>query len=153
MMSFSNSLIDMNKLLAVILLTLSVAAHADCFDDAAAYHNVNPWILRAIAAQESSFRPNTVVRNKNNSIDVGATGINSVHFPELAKYGIRPTDLLNGCNAVYVAGWLLRRHMDKAGNTWEAVGWFRSRNNPYKDEYIADIQKRIADWQRQGLIQ
>lgn len=89
---------------------------ADCFDDAAAYHHVNPWILRAIAARESGFKPNTLVSNSNHTVDIGQAGINSVHLPELARYGISREDLLDGCKSTYVSGWQLAKKIHKFGN-------------------------------------
>lgn len=86
---------------------LAVFAHvgtakADCFNDSAAYHNVNPWILRAIVARESGFNPTIQARNTNGLVDVGHAGIISVHFEELAKYGVSRSDLLGPCKAIFV---------------------------------------------------
>ena len=141
----------MNKLIAcLILLTLSFSTKADCFDDAAARHRVNPWVLKAIAFGESSFRPNVISKNTNNTIDVGATGTNSVHFPELRKYGIEPEDLLDPCKSIYVAAWLYRKKVEKYGNTWDAVGAYHSENSPNKERYIAKIQSILRQWSQVG---
>ena len=60
---------------AVLALALlgPLPASADCFDDAAQYHTVNPWVLRAITAQESGFNPNVKHRPMRmaRSIEVG----------------------------------------------------------------------------------
>jgi lysozyme-related protein Hpa2 len=140
------------RVLLVLLCTVWTTAQADCFDDAAAYHLVNPWILRAIAYQESSFKADTIHKNSNNTIDVGATGINSVHFPELRKFGIQPQDLLNPCNAIYVAGWLYRKKVLKFGNSWFAVGAFHSETPAENEKYQRSVQKTINTWRNQGLI-
>lgn len=63
-----------------LLFVLSFKANADCIDDAAIYHNVNPWILRAIIYIESSSNPSAIHTNTNNTIDIGRTGTNQVHF-------------------------------------------------------------------------
>lgn len=72
--------------LALALLA-PIPATADCFDDAARYHNVNPWILRAIATQESRFNPTAIHPvNRDGTRYHGMTGI-TVHLPELADTG------------------------------------------------------------------
>lgn len=127
-------------------------AHADCFDDAAAYHHVNPWILRAIAAQESGFRPNTVARNTNGSEDIGLVGTNSVHLPELARYGISRNDLLDSCKSIFIGAWGLAKKVKKYGNTWKAVGAYHSETPVYRDRYEVLIRQIIDFWIAQGLM-
>jgi soluble lytic murein transglycosylase-like protein len=134
------------------MCTAPTAARADCFDDAAQYHQVNPWILRAIAARESRFIPSTVSRNTNNTVDIGIAGINSVHLPELARYGISQNDLLDGCKAVYVEGWRLAKMVKKYGNTWVAVGAYHSETPGYRDRYASLIRQIIDLWAAQGLM-
>ncbi|UTY60558.1 lytic transglycosylase domain-containing protein [Massilia sp. erpn] len=127
-------------------------AQADCFDEAAQFHQVNPWILRAIAARESRFNPATVSRNSNGTVDIGMTGTNSVHLPELARYGISQGDLLDGCKASYVAAWRLAKQVRKYGNTWEAVGAYHSETPKYRDRYASLIRQIIEFWAAQGLM-
>ena len=135
-----------------IALHVPLTAAADCFEEAAQYHNVNPWILRAIAAQESRFKADTVVRNTNGSVDRGMTGINSIHLPELAKYGITAGDLMDSCKSVYLAGWHLRKKVRKFGNTWTAVGAYHSETPRYRDRYAASIRKIIDYWAAKGIL-
>lgn len=141
-----------SAILALALVAPTTAA-ADCFDDAARYHNVNPWILRAIAAQESRFNP-TVKHpvNANGSRDHGMTGINDVHLPELARYGITAGDLRDGCKSVFLAGWHLRNMTNKFGNTWEAVGAYNSKTPSKRDIYKEKIRRIINFWIEQGII-
>lgn len=56
---------------AVALALLApLPATASCFEEAAQYHSVNPWILRAIAAQESRFYPTAKHRrNKDGTLE------------------------------------------------------------------------------------
>jgi hypothetical protein len=65
------------------LLLVAGPCRADCIDDAADYHRVHPYVLRAIAFQESRMRPAAVNRNADGSVDFGMMGINSVHLAEL----------------------------------------------------------------------
>src|SRR5262249_9697979 len=62
---------------------IPVAAPADCIDDAALHHQVNPYVLRAIGWQESRLNPEALHRNENGTTDLGAFQINSIHLPTL----------------------------------------------------------------------
>lgn len=138
--------------MALALLSPLTAA-ADCFDDAAQYHHVNPWILRAIAAHESHFNPmadHSV--NSDGSRDHGMTGINDVHLPELARYGVTVDDLRDGCKSVFVAGWHLRKMVDKFGNTWAAVGAYNSKTPSKRDVYAQKIRRIVDFWIENGII-
>ncbi|ENZ77919.1 MULTISPECIES: lytic transglycosylase domain-containing protein [Ralstonia] len=130
----------------VALLICSLPAKADCFDDAGAYQTVNPYVLRAIAWHESKGDPTAVHRNANGSIDVGELQINSVHFRELATWGITPSALLDRCINIYVAAWRLKTKMAKYGNTWEAIGAYHSETPQYRDRYARDIQQILTSW-------
>ena len=123
------------------------AAHADCFDDAAAYQKVNPLILRAIAWQESHNRPNALHKNANGSIDYGVMQINSVHLPVLSHYGISSQVLMQPCKNVYIAAWHLRREMNKYGNSWRAVGGYHSETPALRDQYAHQIMGILNRWQ------
>jgi soluble lytic murein transglycosylase-like protein len=133
----------------VILLFMCRAspdARADCFDDASAYHQVNPWILRAIAFQESKFRPSTIIHNKNRSVDRGLMGINSIHDESLAKFGIGPDDLMDGCKSVYIGAWAYRKKIKRHGNTCKAIGAYHSETPEYRDKYVVAIRGVLAGW-------
>jgi soluble lytic murein transglycosylase-like protein len=138
--------------LALALLT-SVPASADCFDDAAQFHNVNPWILRAIAAQESRFNPAAKhAVNSDGTRDHGMSGINDVHLPELARHGITVSDLRDACKSVFVAGWHLRNMTNRFGNTWEAVGAYHSKTPSKRNAYKEKIRRIVDFWIEQGII-
>jgi soluble lytic murein transglycosylase-like protein len=119
---------------------------ADCYDDAARYQNVNPWVVRAIVAKESGFRPGIVTTNKNGSRDYGEGGINSVHLPELAKYGWTAQHLLDTCSNLQVVAWRLAKKIARHGNTWTAVGAYHSETPNLRDRYAADIRRILAHW-------
>lgn len=122
----------------------SIGAYADCFDDAAAFHRVNPTILRAIAIVESGGRAAAVNHNANGSIDYGEMQINSIHLGELAQYGMSRDDLFDGCKSVYTGAWILRKSINKYGNTWAAIGSYHSATPVYRDQYAAKV-KAVAE--------
>ncbi|WGS53902.1 lytic transglycosylase domain-containing protein [Paraburkholderia sp. D15] len=124
------------------------AAHAadDCFNEAAAYQGVNPWVLRALAWYESKGDPFAVHRNANGSIDVGQLQINSIHFNALEREGVPHRALIDPCVNVYVAAWLLKQKMVKHGNTWRAIGAYHSETPRERDAYARGIRKVLVAW-------
>ncbi|MBN3759801.1 lytic transglycosylase domain-containing protein [Burkholderia sp. Ac-20365] len=127
----------------------ALPAHADCFDDAAAWQHLNPLILRAIAWQESHNNADATHANANGSIDYGVMQINSIHLPELARYGIRRDALMVPCKNVYIAAWHLRKQVVRYGNTWAAVGAYHSSTPALRDDYARRIAAIIERWQRE----
>ncbi|HEX7724763.1 MAG TPA: lytic transglycosylase domain-containing protein [Candidatus Paceibacterota bacterium] len=125
-------------MLAVISL-IAVPASADCFDDAANYHQVHAGILRALAIRENVRCDGTVRRNTNGSVDVGCMQINSVHFSELAKYGIAPRELLDQCKNIYIGAWHYKKKIQKYGNNWIAVGAYHSETPSRRDRYSYEV--------------
>lgn len=103
-----------------------------CWDDAAKYHGLDPWLLYAIAKTESSFNPSAINRNKNGTYDVGLMQINSIHLPELQKYGIPASALKNACASTYIGAWILAKNFKRYGHTWEAIAAYNvgSLNTP-----------------------
>ncbi|MCR4469778.1 MULTISPECIES: lytic transglycosylase domain-containing protein [unclassified Burkholderia] len=131
---------------SVTIALMMQSAHADCFDDAAAYQHVNPLILRAIAWQESHNRPNATHLNANGSLDYGLMQINSIHLRELARYHIDRDALMHPCKNVYIAAWHLRGKMEKYGNTWAAVGAYHSETPAERDFYARHIAAIVRQW-------
>jgi soluble lytic murein transglycosylase-like protein len=144
----------------IALLATAHQAHAQaphpkvvvsaCVTAAALFHGVNPLILNAIIFHESRNNSQLVLKNKNGSVDVGLAGLNSVHFTELARYGIKPDQLLDGCVNTYVAAWLLAKQVKANGNTWIAVGSYHSRTPEHRDRYAKQIYSVLRGW---GVVQ
>jgi soluble lytic murein transglycosylase-like protein len=126
----------------------ALPAQADCFDQAAQYHRVNPLILRAIAWQESRNRPDAINKNKNGSTDYGLMQINSIHLATLSSYGISSATLLQPCKSIYIAAWHLRRKMNRYGNTWQAIGAYHSETPRLRDHYARQIINILSRWQQ-----
>jgi hypothetical protein len=137
-------------LVALAALMSARHAHADCFDDAALYENVNPMLLRAIAWQESHNHAEATHTNNNGSVDYGVMQINSVHMPTLAQYGISISTLMQPCANVYIGAWHLRHQMNRYGNTWEAVGAYHSETPALRDQYSQRIYAILASWNQLG---
>ena len=133
-------------LLCASTALVTSAAHADCFDDAAAWQRLNPLILRAIAWQESHNKADATHANANGSTDYGVMQINSIHLPELERYGIRRDALMVPCKNVYIAAWHLRKQVVRYGNTWTAVGAYHSSTPALRDDYARRIATIIERW-------
>jgi soluble lytic murein transglycosylase-like protein len=124
----------------------ALPARADCIDDAALRHQVNPLVLRAIGWQESRLRPDAVGRNANGTFDLGAFQINSTHLPVLARHGIAATALADGCVCAEVAAWHYRRQVERLGNTWQAVGAYHSATPALAAAYANRIATILIRW-------
>ena len=99
-----------------------------CFKEAAAFHNVDPWLLASIAYVESRFNPNAKNMNKNGSYDTGMMQINSTWIPTLERKGINKSVLLNPCASAYIGAWILSDNIKRYGYTWRAIGAYNSAN-------------------------
>jgi soluble lytic murein transglycosylase-like protein len=138
----------LNRTLALAFVTLcelfATPAHArvtqDCFAAAGAYQHVSPVVLRAIAWQESHENADAMHLNRNGSVDYGMMQINSIHLPDLARYRITVSDLMDPCSSVFVAAWYLHRMVVKYGNTWTAVGAYHSKTPVERDRYALSIR-------------
>ena len=115
-----------------------------CLAPAAQRHGVNPKILRAILQVESGMRANAVNHNPNGTVDVGMAQINSIHFPELAQWGITPTQLLDPCVATHVAAWHLKRSLLRHGNTWFGVAAYHSATPEHNWRYQELVRREMA---------
>lgn len=123
-----------------------LAHPADCITAAAVHHQVSPYILRAIAWQESRLNPQAMNRNTNGSVDYGALQINSIHLKRLAQFGVDATNLMDPCVSAYVGAWLLREQFERYGNTWQAVGAYHSRTPALNARYAAGVRRTLERW-------
>jgi len=115
-----------------------------CLAPAAQRHGVNPKILRAILQVESGMRAHVVNHNANGTMDVGMAQINSIHFPELAQWGITPDRLLDPCVATHVAAWHLKRSLLRHGNTWFGVAAYHSTTPEHNLRYQELVRREMA---------
>lgn len=129
---------------AVVALSVPMAAHAYCFEQAEARYWVNRDLLRAIAQQESGMNPRAINRNKNGSMDVGLMQINSTWFPLLAKYGVDKDWLFDPCYNVMMGAWILAKNIDRYGVTWKAVGAYNAVSPEKQTVYARKIEGQLG---------
>ena len=114
-----------------LLVLLSQSALANCWDRAAHYYHVDPWLLYAIAHVESGMNPYAVGQNSDGTRDVGLMQINSSHFPALKRQGIDEYRLtMEPCTSVMVGASILSDMIKVYGNNWEAVGAYNAGLKP-----------------------
>lgn len=115
------------KRLLLLLLILSQSALANCWDKAAHYYHVDPYLLYAIANVESGMNPYAVGTNHDGTHDVGLMQINSSHFSELERRGISERRLMTEpCTSIMVGASILSGMINVYGYNWEAVGAYNA---------------------------
>ena len=125
-----------------------------CWDSAAKYHKVDPWLLYSIAYVESRFNPNAVGKNKNGTKDLGMMQINDkVWLPKLAKIGISKDMLKDPCVSVYVGAWILRQNIDEFGYTAKAIGAYNSRTPVHNKNYARKVYDAYAKFTKIHKLQ
>ena len=124
--------------------TARTPAAERCLLPAAQRHGVNPKILRAILQVESGMQAHVVNRNRNGTLDVGMAQINSIHFPELAQWGITPDQLMDPCVATHVAAWHLKRNLLRHGDTWFGVAAYHSATPAHNLRYQELVRREMA---------
>lgn len=134
------------RLIVILLPWLVSIARADCIDQAAARHDVNSFVLRAIGWHESRLKSGAVGRNQNGTFDIGAFQINTTHLRTLSRYGIDEQALKDGCVSAYVGAWHYRKQVLEFGNTWYAVGAYHSRTPARAAWYANSIALVLMAW-------
>jgi len=130
-------------LLFVAFLFSAQTCFADCLNDAAAYHHLNPALVHAIAQHESGMRADAVNQNGDGSEDIGLMQINSSWLPTLARYGIGRAQLFNACVNAYVGSWILASNIKQFGMSWRAVGAYNARSPQKQLIYARAIYRRL----------
>lgn len=121
-----------------------------CIIPAAQYHGVNHNILWAILKVESNFKPGTVAKNTNGTSDYGMGGMNTIHMPKLAKFGITPDTISDPCISTYVTAWHLRKEMARHGNTWFGIAAYHSATPYYNARYQILLKNALI---KAGVLQ
>ncbi|WP_229632083.1 lytic transglycosylase domain-containing protein [Pseudoduganella violaceinigra] len=130
--------------LAACLALHSLPAQA-CWEEAAQWYRVNPYLLYAIAKTESGLNPAAINRNKNGSYDIGLMQINSSWLPTLRKHGVQEKDLYDPCTSIQVGAWILSQNMQRMGVTWEAVGAYNAVSPEKRIKYAKKVQKNLPE--------
>ncbi|MHC0557879.1 transglycosylase SLT domain-containing protein [Escherichia coli] len=136
-------------MLAICLMFINEICHAtDCFDLAGRDYKIDPDLLRAISWQESRYRVNAIGINPVTGYGSGLMQVDSQHFNELARYGIKPEHLTTDpCMNIYTGAYYLAIAFKKWGVTWEAVGAYNAgfrkseRQNQRRLAYASEVYR------------
>lgn len=139
----------MKSVLLVGLLMLSSPVIAqDCFELAGRDYKIDPDLLRAISWKESRYRVNAIGINPVTGYGSGLMQVDSQHFNELARYGIKPEHLTTDpCMNIYTGAYYLAIAFKKWGVSWEAVGAYNAgfkkseRQNRRRLAYASDVYR------------
>jgi soluble lytic murein transglycosylase-like protein len=119
-----------------------------CVQSAAEFHGVNPHLLLAVLQVESGLNPRAVGKNTNGTVDLGIGQINSMHLPELQRYGVTEKHLLDACKGAYVSAWFLKRGLERHGYTWFGAAAYHSVTPVHNTRYQGLLKNQLA---RQGI--
>ncbi|MFM0265567.1 lytic transglycosylase domain-containing protein [Paraburkholderia sediminicola] len=98
-----------------------------CIQQAVQEYGTHPDLIRAVMAQEAG-EVGQVRFNKDGSFDMGPMQVNSVHLPELARFGITKEMLTNNeCLNIVIGTYYLQLAIMKSGDFWVGVGNYHSR--------------------------
>lgn len=120
----------------------------ECLRPAASYHGVNAQLLLAVLSVESRLNPNAMNKNANGTVDLGMGQINSIHLPELQRYGLNVEHLMDPCKATYISAWFLRRGFNRFGHSWFAAASYHSTTPVHNLRYQNLLKTELK---RQGV--
>ena len=140
-------------MLAICLMFINeICLATDCFDLAGRDYKIDPDLLRAISWKESRYRVNAIGINPVTGYGSGLMQVDSQHFNELARYGIKPEHLTTDpCMNIYTGAYYLAIAFKKWGVSWEAVGAYNAgfrkteRQNQRRLAYASEVY-RIYTW-------
>lgn len=133
---------------AFAVLNLPSLAAATCFESAVLRYvpQVDPVLLRAMAKVESNNRPDAVgpPLSKGDRA-IGLMQINTIHLPDLKRYGITRKDLFDGCTSANLGAWVFADCIRRFGATWKAVGCYNtgpaSKNLKAQVRYVTKVRR------------
>lgn len=115
-----------------------------CVSSAAARYNLPVSLFQAVIKTEGGW-DGLRKRNTNGSFDMGRAQINTIHLPELRKYGITENQLVNDpCTNLHVAAYRLRFEINRVGDLWRGVGNYHSRTPHLNQIYQSKVRKHLA---------
>lgn len=121
----------------------------NCWENAGEAYEVNPWLLYAMAEEESSLNPMAVNdRNNDGTSDYGLMQINDFWMPLIEKNGYNKNDLFDPCTNIHIGAWVLAQSIKVFGNNWRAVGAYNAgtkqneKRELLRQKYAARVFKR-----------
>lgn len=118
-----------------------------CSVAAAVKYRVPANIVLAVAEKEGG-RPGQWRSNRNGTHDVGSMQFNTAYLTDLARYGIKASDVATaGCYSFDLAAWRLRQHIYKdKGDLWTRAANYHSRIPQHNHVYRTDLIQKASKW-------
>ena len=118
-------------------------------------YGVSPVVLSVIHKVEGGYS-GARIKNTNGSYDLGFNQINTIHMPQLSRFGLTEKMVKNNnCVNLAVAAWYVRtvtvnqKISDKAG-FFRAIARYHSKNEPhisvYTGKLIKAYEQLVADY-------
>lgn len=119
-----------------------------CVIQASAYYQAPPDLVRAVIRTEGG-KTGKVNRNSDGSFDMGLMQINSIHLPELAKYGINQEMLINNeCVNIFIGTFYLQKNILSGKDFWHGVGKYHSKTPSKNTIYQYKVWNNLQQVQR-----
>lgn len=116
-----------------------------CIERAAAHYQAHPDLVRAVLRSEAGT-VGKIRRNPNGSFDMGPMQINSVHLPELAKYGITQAMLTNDeCLNIHIGTYILQKKIITTPQFWNGVGKYHSATPELNVKYQYRVWNNLLE--------
>lgn len=126
-----------------------------CVVAASVKYSVHIDILRALLKQEAGYR-GASIRNTNRSRDYGYAQTNSIHLPELAKYGVTKEKLMyDPCASIGTMAWMVAKHLAAAPRAadgtisaldyWKAIGNYHSKTPSLNKKYRESVWRHLQE--------
>lgn len=143
----------MKPLVFVLSAIIGTSCAATCYEQAAQEQGVPEYILKALSLVESDGCKNiNHQRNKNDSLDYGCMGINSVNLSALSRFGLTDEVLVKDhCANVRAGAWIFAGMVEKFGMTWRAVGAYGAGTAKTQSAELA--RQQYADKVKRALKQ
>ena len=109
-------------------------------------YQVHPIILSLVARVEGGWA-GARIKNTNATFDLGKMQINTIHLPELRKYGLTEKMVQNNdCINVGVSAWYIRRvTVDQTAmgteDYFRAIARYHSKNEPHITRYTNKLME------------
>ena len=129
----------------------------NCWQEAGRTYHIDPWLLYAIAEQESNLNPLAINTNNDRSEDVGIMQINSFWFEKIKQFGIKKQNLFDSCTNIRVGAWILHQSIQVFGNNWRAVGAYNAgtgsskQREALRQQYAQRVRRRYDRLMAQQL--
>lgn len=136
------------KFIFLIALFASLICANQDFDDyfieSGKIFAIPPILLKKIATIESDLNPNCITNNSNKTTDYGIMQINSCHFKELEKIGIKKDEIMNPRINIFAGAYLLSIYINQYGFNLESIGRYHSNTQIFKAKWSAKLVKELS---------